>query len=94
MCRRVGNSTDLTQTDNNLYTDSHFTIPPITSEYVEKEISSMSPSKATGLDGISVKVLKLASTIISPSLTWIMNLSLQTGKVPKDWKLAKVCPIF
>ena len=39
-------------------------------------------------------LLRLASPIIAPMLCHIFNLSLYSGVVPSDWKLAKVTPIY
>jgi uncharacterized membrane-anchored protein YitT (DUF2179 family) len=49
---------------------------------------------ATGLDGISTKILKMSGPIISPWLTVIFNQSFKTGIFPSEWKLAKVFPLF
>jgi sarcosine oxidase/L-pipecolate oxidase len=43
---------------------------------------------------IPAKILKLASDIIAPSLTFIFNLSLATGIYVDDWKRARVTPIY
>ena len=51
-------------------------------------------SKSTGLDKIPAKVLKIASSIIAPSLTFIFNLSLSSGIFIDDWKNARVCPVY
>ena len=51
-------------------------------------------TKATGPDGISPKLLYEAGYSIVPSLTKLINLSLKTSKVPKDWKIANVIPLF
>ena len=51
-------------------------------------------NKATRLDGIPGKLLKMAASILSPSLTQIFNKSLFKGIYPNDWKMAKVLPIF
>ena len=48
----------------------------------------------TGLDGISVKLLKDTSDVIAQPLANIFNLSLQTGIFPDDWKIAKISPVF
>ncbi len=54
----------------------------------------MIPSKATGIDKIPAKVLKISADIIAPSLTAIFNLSaLHTGIFVSEWKLARVQPI-
>ena len=46
--------------------------------------------KATGLDDVSFKLLKIAKPAVVNSLTYIMNLSLKTGVFPDTWKQAKV----
>ena len=51
-------------------------------------------ARATGLDQISNKVLKLAAPIIYRQLTDLFNLSVRSGVFPVDWKLAKVSPIY
>ena len=50
--------------------------------------------KATGLDNIPCKLLKISADVVAFSLTCIFNQSLLTGIYPSDGKLAKVTPIF
>ena len=73
--------------------DEQCMLPDITEDYVQKQISSMSVGKATGPDGISVKMIKIASPHIIRSLTHIFNLSIRCNQYPKDWKRALVTPI-
>jgi retron-type reverse transcriptase len=75
-------------------TGTMFTLRPTTSDEVIKLISSISDKKATGLDQIPSKLLKLSAPIVSKSLCDIFNLSIQTAIFPDDWKLAKVSPIY
>jgi hypothetical protein len=56
-------------------------------------LSSLSPSKATGPDGIPAYLLKRCSEVIAPSLTVLFELSLQQGVFPSEWKSANVVPI-
>ena len=56
-------------------------------------LKSLDPSKATGPDGISSRLLKEAGVAIVPSLTRLINLSLSLGKVPSAWKKANVVPL-
>ena len=46
--------------------------------------------KATGLDGISARFLKDSATVIAPTVTFLVKLSLSTGNVPYDWKMKLV----
>ena len=77
--------------DNSI--DDQCVIPDITEEFVRKQISSMSVGKTTGPDGISVKMIKIASPYVTKCLTHIFNLSIRCGRYPKDWKHALVTPI-
>ncbi|EDO43579.1 predicted protein, partial [Nematostella vectensis] len=51
-------------------------------------------SKATGLDGISAKLLKLAGPAIDMPLCKIINLSIKQSIFPTIWKQARVTPVF
>ena len=75
--RLVSNATQRGLVDDNIHLtrinslEGKCTLPDITEEYVQKQISSMSVGKATGPDGISVKMLQIASRYITKSLTHI-----------------------
>ncbi len=73
--------------------DYHFTFHEIDNEFVLKQLLSLDMKKATGLDGISAKLLKIGAHCISQSLTYILNMSLKSGIVPTEWKHAKVTPL-
>ncbi len=72
----------------------NFTIPPIRSDFILKQLKSMDNSKATGLDDINIRVLKLAAPAIVSSLEKICNLSLSTGCFPAKWKEARITPLY
>ena len=63
-------------------------------ENVALTLKNVKVKKSTGLDKIPTKVLKNASSIIAPSLTFIFSLSLSSGIFIDDWKNARVCPIY
>ena len=71
-----------------------FNIPPLTSCFVKKQINLMSSTKATGLDKVPVRLLKLCANEIADSLTSIINLSFETATFPDIWKIARVTPIY
>ena len=54
----------------------------------------MDVKKATGLDSIGPKLLKIAPNALTPSITYIMNKSIECGIFPRAWKNAKVNPIL
>lgn len=74
---------------NNVFTFEKFDISTV--HYLLRKINV---NKATGLDGILGKLIKMAAGILSPSLAQIFNKSLPKGIYPDDWKMAKVLPIF
>ena len=57
-------------------------------------IDNIDTNKASGPDDISGRILKECSREISPSLTVLFNLSLTLRKMPENWKLANISPIF
>lgn len=57
-------------------------------------LQSMKPKVASGPDGISSPVLRGCSASICSPLSELFNLSLTSGRVPVDWKLSNVTPIF
>ena len=61
---------------------------------VETALKAIDPTKATGPDNISSRLLKECAESLAYPLTRIFNASLKTGKVPSSWKQAKVCPVF
>ena len=70
----------------------HFSI--ISEEVVSKLLRNLDGGKATGLDNISPKFLKVGYEQLAKPLAYIMNLSLATVAVPSAWKASRVSPIF
>ena len=58
-----------------------------------KLLTGLNSCKATGLDGLPAKfVIDSAESIVKP-LTYIVNLSIESGVFPDDLKRAKIVPI-
>ena len=57
-------------------------------------LSGLSSNKATCVDKISSKILRIASPIISNSLTYIFNQAVTSCSFPLEWKVAKVTPLY
>ena len=74
--------------------DSSFVFQYINVDNVKSSLMNLKMNKSTGLDKIPAKMLKLSADIISPSLTYIFNRSLESGIYIDDWKRARVIPIF
>ena len=59
-----------------------FTISYITPQNVIEVIRNMSPNKATGLDGVGVKILKVAASAIAPPLCTLINYCIPNSTFP------------
>ena len=70
-----------------------FTIRDITVAETRKALKELKPRKATGLDGIPSRLLKDAVNVPAGPLTEIFNMTVGQGKIPKEWKKAKVIPV-
>ena len=54
--------------------ETFFKIPKITPNQVSQFINGLDPDKATGLDGIGPRILKLSNTLISPSIAALIDI--------------------
>ena len=60
----------------------NFNVPYIAPEKVNAFLHSLDPTKATGIDELGPRVLKMAASILSPSITALINKSIQTASFP------------
>ena len=76
-------------------TESEFTaFQPVTVNHVYQLLTGLSSNKATGVDKISCKIIKIASPAISDSLTHIFNQAITLSSFPDEWKMARVIPLY
>ena len=57
-------------------------------------LCGLSTNKATGIDKISCKIIKIAAPAISDSLTFIFNQAITLSSFPDEWKMARVTPLY
>ena len=50
--------------------------------------------KSVGLDKIPNKLLKMAASVVAPSLTAIFSASICTRIFPQEWKSSRVSPVY
>ena len=67
--------------------------PAITPNQTRNLIEAIPSGKATGMDGVSARILKIAAPAIAPSLAKLINICIARGTFPTAWKEAKVTPI-
>ena len=74
--------------------NQNFIFQNINSEIIYSTLSKLKPKNSAGHDNISTKLLiQIMPCIISP-VVHLFNLSFKTGFIPKDYKSAKVIPIY
>ena len=61
---------------------------------IEKLLANINPSKASGLDNIPSRIIKECGIHLAPILKTILQCSLDTGELPKDWRDANISSIF
>lgn len=86
------NLKSLLSSSNSLPQDDLFHFTPVNESEVLACINELK-SKATGIDQISVKMLKLSSASILTPLTQIINESLLSGTFPENWKKVTLRPL-
>lgn len=67
-------------------------ITSVTMCFLRKCIQNL-PNKTSSTNGITTKLLKSAFEIIGNRLLDVINMSLEIGEVPQDWKVSTVIPI-
>ena len=61
---------------------------------IDRKITLLKNNKATGPDGISPKLLKLAGTAVVGPLTSLFMQSIRECRVYNNWKVARLTPVF
>ena len=68
-------------------TDTIFSLKPPSASTVCRFLNQLDTKKATGLDRIPCKLLKLSSSIVGSSLAYIFKSCLDTEIFPNEWKI-------
>ena len=61
---------------------------------VFKLLKGLNPSKALGLDELHHRALKELATELGSVFAHLLQQSIDTGEIPKEWSLANSCPLF
>ena len=71
-----------------------FKFNTVSEQFTTKILKNLKTGKASGLENISSRLLKDSADVITKPLTRVLNVSLSQGEETKDWKGAKVTPLF
>ena len=89
---RPNTSSNLPELSENI-NDSAFTIKNTTYEEVYSILTSLKNDCSSGYDNIPVRFLKPITEYITSPLVHIINNCIDQKCFPKQWKIARVCPI-
>ena len=95
-------NSNFSTTSNNLTNDlsDDYVIPldvkfrDISISFICKCLASIKINSSIDILDMDAQLLRISSHALVPSLGYIYNLSLKTGCVPSDFKLARVTPIY
>ena len=71
-----------------------FTFNPVSEEFVVKELKKLPNKHKLDVLGFDSYLLRNCAIQIAPVITYFINLSLMSGTVPPELKMAQVSPIF
>ena len=57
-------------------------------------IPGLNPTKATGMDGLGPRILKMAAGVLAPSMTSLINKIIDSSCFPSQLKIAKIFHIL
>ena len=69
-------------------------IQSIAEDEIRMHIRGLDSFQSTGIDGIPIKYMKMAATVITPKLTQLFNNRLKKEYFPQAFKIAEIVPIF
>ncbi|KAI8495249.1 hypothetical protein Bbelb_272350 [Branchiostoma belcheri] len=63
-------------------------------EDVSRRLKNLNPNKSPGPDNIHPRILKEIAEVLETPLQIIFTKSLKEGKLPREWKIGHITPIF
>ena len=75
-------------------TSSCFSFQRVTQLHILSHLNQLCKNEATGLDSVSVRLLKECPDLFPGSLALIFNQSIDTGILPDEWKSTGIAPLF
>ena len=70
-----------------------FMLRGLTIDEIERALSATSPDRAAGRDGITARVWREVWPVLQQQICQLFSTSLRQGKLPEQWKVAKIIPL-
>ena len=71
-----------------------FKFCPISTSDVFDLLNKLNEKSSPGVTGIEGSILKASSTAIAQPITDLFNLCIETNKIPDEWKISFITPVF
>jgi hypothetical protein len=75
---------------NSTHSDKPFTIKV---SIIRKRLAMIGRNKSVGPDGIPGAILKMGGEALIPSLARLLDITINNGTIPRDWKKSHVVPV-
>ena len=91
LAERLDDTTHILNLPESIHT---FELQPVDTSFIARQLQILKDNSNLDILNIDTKLLKAGAHIIAPSLSVLLNLSINEGRIPDDWKSAKVTPIY
>ena len=71
-----------------------FNFKHVENKYVYEQLNKLDADSHLDVLDMDSKLLRLSSHVIAPSITFLINQSIDTCILPDDWKFARVTPVY
>ena len=78
----------------NMSINTTFSIPLADHKTIEEIMKKLDTSKATGIDNIPARLVKISADVTKKPLTAILNKSIQNSKFPNQMQVGKITPVY
>ena len=75
-------------------TDKSIIDVEVTHDMVKDYLGKLNANKSCGPDDLHPRILKEVKDTISELISLLMNMSIEQGTIPSDWKNAMITPIY
>ena len=73
---------------------SEFDYSPVSTSHIYNILDHLNPGRAVGVNGISPRILRLGSPVLTEEVTKLINFCILNRSLPPAWKQARLTPVF
>ena len=73
---------------------SEFNYSPVSTSHIYNILDHLNPRRAVVVNGISPRILRLGSPVLTEEVTKLINYCILNRSLPPEWKQARLTPVF